>query len=166
MVPRVGREIPPGEHLANVRDDFVRRVADAKELEVVARDLSLSERLLTKPAEEPGPIRRAEQDDREVQHLASLDERERLEQLVERAEAPGEDHETLGVLHEHGLSHEEIAEVDPEVDVGVQLLLERELDVAADGETSGLAAAAVGRLHHARPAAGDDRESRPSELGA
>ena len=35
----------------------------------------------------------------------------------------------------------------------------RELDVEADGEPTGLLAATVGRFHHARAAARDDREA-------
>ena len=55
------------------------------------------------------------QDHREVVDLAGLDERQRLEQLVERAEPAGKDDEALRVLHEHRLAHEEVAEVQREV---------------------------------------------------
>ena len=50
--------------------------------------------------------------------LAGLDEGQRLEQLVEGAEAAGQDHEPIGVLDEHHLAREEVAELDAEVDVG------------------------------------------------
>ena len=63
----------------------------------------------------------------------------------------------VGVLDEHHLAGEEVAELDAEVDVRVEALLVRQLDVAADRQAAALPAAAVGRLHRARPAAGDDR---------
>ena len=69
------------------------------------------------PVEQARPVRRADQHDREVADLAGLDERERLEQLVERPEPAGQDDEAVGVLHEHRLAREEVAELDPEVDV-------------------------------------------------
>ena len=89
--------------------------------------------------------------------LAGLDERQRLEQLVHRPVATGEDHEPVGVLHEHRLAREEVPELDPEIDVRVDRLLVGQLDVAADREAAALLAAAIRGLHDARPAAGDDR---------
>ena len=111
----------------------------------------------------PDQWSRPDEHDREVADLAGLDERERLEQLVHRAEAAGQDHETVGVLHEHHLAGEEVAELDAEVDVLVEPLLVRQLDVAPDGQAATLAAAAVGGLHRARTAAGDHRVARSGE---
>ena len=54
------------------------------------------------------------------------------------------------------LAGEEVAELDAEVDVGVEPLLVGQLDVAADRQAAALLAAAVGRLHDPRAAAGDD----------
>ena len=109
------------------------------------------------PVEQPRPVLGADEDDREVADLAGLDEGQRLEQLVERAEAAGQDHERVGVLHEHRLAREEVPELHGEVDVGIERLLVGQLDVAADRQAAGLLAAAVGGLHDPRPAAGDDR---------
>src|SRR6185436_10863715 len=81
------------------------------------------------------------------------------EQLVERAEAPGEEDEALGRLDEHHLPRVEVAEGDGEVDVGVRRLLVRKLDVEAHREAAALFRTAVRRFHRARPAAGDDREA-------
>ena len=75
----------------------------------------------------------------------------------------GEDAEALGRLHEHRLAGVEVVEDQPEVDVVVHPLLVRQLDPEADREPAALAAAAVRRLHHARPAAGDDRPARLGE---
>src|SRR5207247_11210834 len=67
-----------------------------------------------------------------------------------------EDDERRRVLHEHGLAHEEITEIDGPLHVGVEPLLERQLDVAADGAAVPLLAAAIGRLHDARATPRDD----------
>ena len=56
---------------------------------------------------------------------------ERLEQLVQGAEAAGQHDEPLGVLDEHGLAGEEVPEVDAEVDPLVHALLEGQLDARA-----------------------------------
>ena len=65
---------------------------------------------LAHPVEQLAPVVRADEDDGEVEHLAGLDQRQRLEELVERAEAAGEDHEALGRLHEHRLARVEVLE--------------------------------------------------------
>ena len=71
------------------------------------------------PVEQAFPVGRAEQHDREVLDLARLCERERLEQLVQRAKAAGKDDKAARVFHEHVLAHEEIAELHAQVDVWV-----------------------------------------------
>ena len=88
-----------------------------------------------------------------------LHQGQRLEQLVEGAEAAGQHDEALGVLHEHRLAGEEVAEVDADVDPLVEPGLEGQLDAEPDADAAGLAGALVGRLHRARAAAGDDREA-------
>src|ERR1700747_2125637 len=103
--------------------------------------------MLAQPVEQTLPVRRAEKDDRKVLDLSRLRESERLEELIERAEAARKDDEPSGVLHEHVLADEEVAELDAEVDVLVQRLLVGKLDVAADRESAGLVAAAVDGLH-------------------
>src|SRR5207245_9180455 len=91
--------------------------------------------------------------------LARLDERERLEQLVERSQSTREDAEGLRVFHEHRLAHEEVAELHPQVDVVVEVLLEGQLDVAADRQAASLLRPPVGRLPDPGPATGDDGEA-------
>ena len=100
-----------------------------------------------------------EDDDGEVAHLAGLDERERLEQFVGGAEAAREHDEPGGVLRQHVLAGEEVAEVDANVEVGVRRLFERQLNRATDARGVGVAGAAVGTFHHAGAAAGDDGEA-------
>ena len=91
--------------------------------------------------------------------LPRLDEGQRLEELVERAEAAREEDERLGRLHEHRLPGVEVAERHADVAVRVQVLLVRQLDVEADGDAARLLGAAVGRFHDARTAAGDNGEA-------
>jgi hypothetical protein len=107
-----------------------------------------------------------EEHDREVQDLPHLDQRQRLEELVEGAEAAGEDHEPLGRLHEHGLARVEVVEREADVEVGVRPLLVRQLDIEADRDPTRFLRAAVRGLHHARPAAGHHGEARLRELSS
>jgi hypothetical protein len=75
-----------------------------------------------------------------VPDLAGLAQRGGLEQLVERAEAAGEDHERARVADEHDLAREEVVEGQRQVDPAVLELLVRELDVQADRGDAGLLA--------------------------
>src|SRR4051812_16037552 len=148
-----------GEHLVGV-------VRAAQELEVVRRDQRLLGEPLARPADEPRPPLDADEDDGELADLVGLDEHQRLEELVERAEAAGEDDEAGRVADEHELAREEEVEGERDVLVGARRLLERQLDVEADGAGVGLARAAVARLHDARAAAGDDGEACLAERAA
>ena len=53
---------------------------------------------------------------------------------------PGQITNAAGVAHEHHLAREEVAKAQPDVDVVVEPLLARELDVAADRDRPGLRA--------------------------
>ncbi len=117
------------------------------------------------PLEQAPPIVAAEEDDGEVVDLLGLHQRQRLEELVEGAEATGEDDEGLGILDEHRLAHEEVAEVLGDVDVGIGAVLARQIDGQPHRDAVGLLGAAVGRLHDARTATGDDGEALVRELG-
>src|SRR4051794_14908403 len=107
------------------------------------------------PVQEARPVLTAVEDDREPGDLAGLYQGERLEQLVERAEATGQDDEGLRVLDEHRLADEEVAERDADVDPLVELLLERQLDAQPHRQPAGLLRAAIDRLHRPGAAAGD-----------
>src|SRR5687767_5418287 len=91
-------------------------VGDDQALEVARRDLPFDQQRALDPIQQPLPVRAPEQDHREVLDLPRLDQRERLEQLVQRAEAAREDDKSLRVLDEHRLAHEEVAEVERDVD--------------------------------------------------
>ena len=70
-------------------------IGDGEQVEVLRADLLLVQRLVPDPLHHPLPVVLAVQDDREVLDLAGLDQGQRLEQLVERPEAAGEDDEAL-----------------------------------------------------------------------
>ena len=87
---------------------------------------------MAKPVRHRRPVLRPVQHNRKVQDLARLDQRERFEQLVHRAVAAGKDDEAFRVLGEHRLADEEVVELERKIDVGVEALLCREIDVAPD----------------------------------
>ncbi len=143
----------------DVLDDLGDVVGEAEQVEIGLGDLAAGEHRAAQPVDQALPVRHAVQHDREPRHLRGLHERERLERLVQRAEAAGHDHERLRVLHEHRLAGEEVAEVHAEIDPVVELLLERQLDAEPDRHAARLGRAAVDRLHRPRTAAGDDGEA-------
>ena len=100
----------------------------------------------------------ADEDDGKIGDLAGLDERERLAELVEGAQAAGQRDKGVGVLEEQHLAHEEVAAGDRAIQILVGRLFEGQLDVAADRAPAGLARAEVGGLHESWAAAGHDRE--------
>ena len=93
-----------------------------------------------------------------------LDQRQSLEQLIERPEPARADHERAGVPDEHHLAGEEVPEAQPDVEVVVEPLLAGKLDVASHRQRARVARAAIGRLHQAAATAGDHREAGPPEL--
>src|SRR5258706_1956361 len=151
----------PGRH----RGCFLWVIGQAHEVEIFRRHRASGEHDLVHPVQQTAPVLGAEQNDREVFDLSGLRQRERFEQLVKGSKAAWKDDEAARVLDEHVLAHEEVPELDTEVDVRIELLLARELDVAAHRKAAGLVAAAVDRLHHPRPTAGDDREASPRKGG-
>jgi hypothetical protein len=94
-----------------------------------------------------------------IDRLAGLDQSQRLEQLIERAESTRKDDEGIGVADEHQLPGEEVVELDAQVDVGIDRLLVGQLDVEADRERAGVLGAAVDGLHRSGTASGDHREA-------
>src|SRR5205807_3273450 len=163
-----------GAWLVDVHGQWSRRhrgrlfgvVGQADEVEVFRRHRAASEYDIPHPFQQAAPVLGAKQDDREMLDLPGLRQRQRFEELVERPEAAWKDDEAARVLHEHVLAHEEVAELDAQVDVWVELLLARQLDVAAHRQPTGLVAAAVHGFHHSWPAAGDDSEAATGKCGA
>ena len=62
-------------------------IGDGQQVQVLWADLLLVERLVPDPLQQPVPVVLPVQDDGEVLDLASLDQGQRLEQLIQRAEA-------------------------------------------------------------------------------
>jgi hypothetical protein len=156
--------VAPVRPLALVRliDDraHVRRLLDQlQHVQVLRVDAPVRERPRSQPPDQPVPLAVAQQDHGEVADGVGLDQRQALEQLIQRAVAAGADHERAGVADEHDLVREEVAEAQADVHVRVELLLVRQLDVAADRQRADVARAAVGRLHDPGATAGDDRAS-------
>jgi len=134
-------------------------VGDREQLQVVRADVALADHAVADPADHLAPVAGSHEHDRELDDLPGLNQRERLPELVHRAEAAGEDDEPAGVANEHDLAGEEVVELERDVAVGVAALLEGQLDVEADGQRAGVLGAVVGRLHQAGTAAGDDRHA-------
>src|SRR5664280_2858778 len=140
-VPRLGAALGPGN-----------------EIQIPGRDPALLDEEL--PVDELLPVCTAHEDDREALHLPGLDERERLEELVQRAVAARERDERAGAHEQVHLADAEVVELEAEGrrDVRVRKLLVRELDVEAHGLGTGVPRAAVRGLHRARAAARRDHE--------
>src|SRR3954447_478829 len=147
-------------------DRLVHVVGELQHLEVGLADLAVGKGDVAQPGQQPGPVLSADQHDREPGHLLGLDQGQRLEQLVERPEATGQHREPLGVLDEHRLAREEVAEVDADVGPAVEPGLPRQLDAEPHAQAAGLAGPPVGGLHRTRPAARDHREPGPGQLAA
>src|SRR5690606_7529345 len=96
---------------------------------------------------------RAEQDNREVADLTSLDQRESLKQFVHRAESAGKDNIGVTVFDEHRLTDEEVLERQRTRLISVGRLFEGQFDITADGNPACLKRASVCRFHYSRPAA-------------
>jgi hypothetical protein len=69
---------------------------------------------------------------REVPHFLSLNQGERLKQLVHRPKASRKDDASLRVFDEHRLSDKEVPKIDFEIDEWIGLLFEGQFNVAAE----------------------------------
>src|SRR5262245_384713 len=83
-------------------------VREQNEIEIAWRDLLLAGHAGLQPPDETRPVVSPEHDHRELIDLSRLNEGERLEAFVERAETAGEDDERVRVFDEHRLPDEEI----------------------------------------------------------
>ena len=156
LLVEVGHEVPGSGRV----------LAPVEQLEVARRDHAfLGKRL---EIDHPGPELAAEQQDRQRPHLAGLDQGQRFEEFVERAEPAGEHRDRPGAQQEVHLAKREIVELEAEVrgHIGVGQLLVRKHDVEADALLALVAGAAVGGFHHRRPAARADDELPPPFLVA
>ena len=130
------------------------------EFHVLRIDRLLGQQAFLHERPHPAPECAAHEHHRELLDLAGLHQREGLEDLVEGAEPAGQHDERAGVLDEHDLADEEMVELHEVIDIGIGLLLVGQIDVAADAHPAGLFGPAIGGLHDAGSAAGNDSVAR------
>ena len=118
---------------AHARDDLVGVVGDGEQVEVGRRDHPVG-RPAARASSRSCRAQNAEptRTTGKWRILPVWMSTQRLEELVERPEAAGEDDERARVAHEHDLAREEVVEAQRDVLVRVGRLLERQLDVQAD----------------------------------
>src|SRR5262249_41732918 len=104
------------------------------------------------------PVARAEEHDGHAfLHLARLPQGEHLEELVEGAEAAGEQHDRLREIYEPELAHEKIVEMKVQLATDIRIVeLLRDRYGQADIESLRLRGAAVRCLHDTGATAGAD----------
>ena len=137
--------------------DALRGIREGEEFEVRGRHETVGKENIE--ADDGSPVGLINQHDRDRRRLARLAQGKNLEQLVECAEAAGEDHQGVGAHRQMHLPHREIVKPEGQLRCGpaVRLLFLRQGDVEADRRSPRLGGAAVGRRHDARaPAGGDD----------
>src|SRR5690606_16907528 len=143
--------------------DVVHVVGQVNELQIVGQNRAAFDHDMANPVEQALPVGAAEGHDGEVLNLTGLHQPERLEELVHSAETARKDDEARRVFHKVDFAAEEVVEFEVDIHEPVETLLERQLDVEADGEVfvpaapGAFARALVGGGHQSRPAAGDDR---------
>lgn len=141
---------------------FLRCFREPEQVTVLGIDDALiDEEIDVERAFPEGP---ADQHDRQRLNLACLDQRQRLEQLVERAVAAGACDQRGGTQQEVQLAQCEVVKAETQIrrHVGVRVLLVRQRDIQSDRMRSDVERAAIGGLHDARTPAGHDREAIPA----
>ena len=136
-----------------------REAMEREQVGIRGRDLPAAHDRPAQPVHEAAPVRAPEQDDRHLGRLVGLHERERLERLVEGAEATGKNNRAARVLDEHRLAHEEVPERHAEVNPAVHTLLMRQLDAEAHRLATRARRSPVCCLHDAGAATCDDGEA-------
>ena len=91
------------------------------------------------------------QNDGHARALAGLDQGQRFQDFIERAEAAGHDHVGLGVFHEHHLAREEVLEGEDDIKIVVGVLFLRQADIKPDARRLAGERAFVGGLHQPGP---------------
>jgi len=110
-------------------DDLVGIVGQLKAADVRSNNHRGGGEVLADPVDEATPMGGPDQDDGYPHGVAALVEGKHLEHFVDRAKSAGEQHKRCRVTGEHQLADEEVPEPQWYVDVGVELLLDRQLDV-------------------------------------
>ena len=110
------------------------------------------------PVDEAFPVGAAHQDDGDVTRFPGLQQCQRFEEFVQRAESPGKDHQRPGAKEEVHFAQGEVAKLKAEVrrDVGVWLLFMRQCNVQPHRFGACIRRAAIGGFHNAGTTTGDD----------
>src|SRR5579885_964688 len=91
--------------------------------------------------------------------FACLDKCQRLKEFIHCAKAAGENHKAFRVFDKHGFANEEVAEVNRDLHVSVDVLLVWWLHIAADRLPSALNSPPIRSLHDARSAASNNAKA-------
>jgi len=97
------------------------RLHNRDQIPVGAGDEAFADQIV--PVDRAAPEFRADQHDGNLLDLAGLHERQHSKELIQRSEAARAGDESVGVFGEHELPDHEEFELDPEVHIGVRLLL-------------------------------------------
>src|SRR5690606_28838448 len=140
-------------------------VTNVDQVHVPLGNVTGAEHGFADPPLQSAPKAGAEQDNREQRRLARLDERERLEELIQRTKPAWQGDETLRVLDEHHLPNEEEVEGDQFVviDELVGRLLVGYDNVQPDRGSASLARTAIGCLHDPGSAACNNAEAASNQ---
>src|SRR5690349_18739558 len=113
------------------------------------------------PVNKTGPVFFSHHHDRKASDLLRLDQRQCFHYFIQCSESTGHDNKSLRVFHKHDLSHKEIIKRDQFilVDEFISFLFMREINIQADGFSSGPVCPAITRLHDAGTATGDNAVS-------
>ena len=142
---------------ADLLNHLFGRIADSDEIfHFGSPDVASGNHRAADPVKETVPEGALVQNDGKRPDALGLREDERFGEFIDGAHAAGHDDVSERILHEHKLAQEEVAVIAADLYVLIAFLLVRELDVQADGRTSGFRSSLVARFHEAGAAAGDD----------
>src|SRR6266850_8539942 len=96
----------------NPMKNFLRRVDRLQNIEIFDCNHLLMEQGVADPFQQALPVVASDKNHGKRFDFARLDQRNRLEEFVERSESAGQNQECDRVLHKHDFSNEEISEVE------------------------------------------------------
>lgn len=150
----------PGRGCSMISDDEVPRLlgrfGEVKQRQIVRSDQPFFDQ--KRPVDETFPKRLSDENDGDVAGFARLKKGQRLEQFVERAEAPRERHQRPRAEQEMHLAQGEITKLETEIrgDVGIGALFVGQRNVEPHGFRARVRRATIGGLHDAWPSSGHD----------
>ena len=146
-------------------NDFLGRIANRDQsIDFVFPYKAFAGHGISEPVHKAGPEFGIVQNDRERPGSASLGDDKGLRKLVDCAHTARHDHICPGILYEHELADEEIAESTAGFDILVATLLVGQFDMQANRNAVFLKGALVRGFHRARPPARYDAVAGPDQL--